>query len=305
MRRWRGGSPRRWPPSSVRSASRSTTRRCSTSTPIRRTPSSATGPWPRMPTASPGSARRSSRRLQNNGVAACGKHFPGHGDTSVDSHLDLPLIEHPPDRIRRVELVPVPRSDQGRRGVHHDRARARAVSGRGETRDALAAHRPGHAARRVGIPRRDSQRRPGDEGDRQVVHRCPMPRCRRLRPVATACLICSGDVDVQAATLEALVRAVEQDVIPYKRLEDALKRNRAAKERFLAAPVAHESARPASPRARLRRTPAHRGRDVPVCLMRKPRPLKSGDRIAIVAPASPFARDEFDRGVAELTAARV
>lgn len=35
--------------------------------------------------------------------------------------------------------------------------------------------------------------------------------------------------------------------------------------------------------------------------MRKPRPLKSGDRIAVVAPASPFARDEFDRGVAELT----
>jgi len=34
--------------------------------------------------------------------------------------------------------------------------------------------------------------------------------------------------------------------------------------------------------------------------MRKPRPLKSGDRIAVVAPASPFARDEFDRGVAEL-----
>ena len=44
--------------------------------------------------------------LQSNGVAACGKHFPGHGDTSVDSHLELPLVEHPPDRIRRVELVP-------------------------------------------------------------------------------------------------------------------------------------------------------------------------------------------------------
>ena len=44
--------------------------------------------------------------LQSNGVAACGKHFPGHGDTSVDSHLDLPLVEHPPDRIRRVEFVP-------------------------------------------------------------------------------------------------------------------------------------------------------------------------------------------------------
>jgi len=34
--------------------------------------------------------------------------------------------------------------------------------------------------------------------------------------------------------------------------------------------------------------------------MKKPRPVKSGDRIAIVAPASPFARGEFDRGVAEL-----
>jgi len=46
------------------------------------------------------------RGLQENGVAACGKHFPGHGDTSVDSHLELPLVEHPPDRIRRVECVP-------------------------------------------------------------------------------------------------------------------------------------------------------------------------------------------------------
>jgi muramoyltetrapeptide carboxypeptidase len=35
--------------------------------------------------------------------------------------------------------------------------------------------------------------------------------------------------------------------------------------------------------------------------MKKPRALKPGDRIGIVAPASPFARDEFDRGVAELT----
>src|SRR5688572_14161192 len=46
------------------------------------------------------------RGLQDNGVAACGKHFPGHGDTSVDSHHELPLVEHPPDRIRRVECVP-------------------------------------------------------------------------------------------------------------------------------------------------------------------------------------------------------
>src|SRR5713101_2324805 len=46
------------------------------------------------------------RTLQAEGVAACGKHFPGHGDTSTDSHLELPLVEHPPERLREVELAP-------------------------------------------------------------------------------------------------------------------------------------------------------------------------------------------------------
>src|SRR6059036_3402962 len=46
------------------------------------------------------------RTLQAEGIAACGKHFPGHGDTSTDSHLELPLVEHPPDRLRQVEFIP-------------------------------------------------------------------------------------------------------------------------------------------------------------------------------------------------------
>src|SRR6267154_3699476 len=46
------------------------------------------------------------RTLQAEGIAACGKHFPGHGDTSTDSHVELPLVEHPPDRLRRVEFLP-------------------------------------------------------------------------------------------------------------------------------------------------------------------------------------------------------
>jgi beta-N-acetylhexosaminidase len=46
------------------------------------------------------------RTLQGEGIAACGKHFPGHGDTSVDSHFELPVLDHPPDRLEAVELVP-------------------------------------------------------------------------------------------------------------------------------------------------------------------------------------------------------
>lgn len=44
--------------------------------------------------------------LQDAGVMACAKHFPGHGDTDVDSHYDLPIINHTLMRLDSVELVP-------------------------------------------------------------------------------------------------------------------------------------------------------------------------------------------------------
>ena len=44
--------------------------------------------------------------MQDNGVLACGKHFPGHGDTDVDSHKDLPVIPHDRKRLNDIELYP-------------------------------------------------------------------------------------------------------------------------------------------------------------------------------------------------------
>ena len=44
--------------------------------------------------------------LESVGVAACGKHFPGHGDTSQDSHLELPRLPHSLERLEQVELKP-------------------------------------------------------------------------------------------------------------------------------------------------------------------------------------------------------
>ena len=46
------------------------------------------------------------RGMQENGVYATAKHFPGHGDTDVDSHLGLPTINASVDRIESVELAP-------------------------------------------------------------------------------------------------------------------------------------------------------------------------------------------------------
>ncbi|MBK8562128.1 MAG: serine hydrolase [Saprospiraceae bacterium] len=44
--------------------------------------------------------------MQDNGVLASAKHFPGHGDTGTDSHYDLPLINHDLARLDSVELFP-------------------------------------------------------------------------------------------------------------------------------------------------------------------------------------------------------
>ena len=44
--------------------------------------------------------------LQDNGILASAKHFPGHGDTDVDSHLDLPVIKHSRARLDSIELYP-------------------------------------------------------------------------------------------------------------------------------------------------------------------------------------------------------
>jgi len=44
--------------------------------------------------------------LERAGARACGKHFPGHGDTHLDSHTHLPVLDHGWDRLRRVELAP-------------------------------------------------------------------------------------------------------------------------------------------------------------------------------------------------------
>jgi beta-glucosidase-like glycosyl hydrolase len=89
-----------------------------------------------------------------------------------------------------------------------------------------------------------------------VSARTPVPAAA-VQAIQAGCdgvLVCSGDVEVQAATLEALVYAVESGEISSKRIDDARWRLRRAKERFLAA----ERPRPA---ARIRALGGILGRD--------------------------------------------
>ncbi|HKL07840.1 MAG TPA: glycoside hydrolase family 3 N-terminal domain-containing protein [Bacteroidales bacterium] len=56
--------------------------------------------------------------MKDAGVIAVAKHFPGHGDTHVDSHYDLPLIAHPRERLDSLELFPFQRMiDAGVKGI--------------------------------------------------------------------------------------------------------------------------------------------------------------------------------------------
>jgi beta-N-acetylhexosaminidase len=46
------------------------------------------------------------RGMQEEGCIACAKHFPGHGDTASDSHLELPVVEKDPPDLEEIELPP-------------------------------------------------------------------------------------------------------------------------------------------------------------------------------------------------------
>lgn len=176
------------------------------------------------------------RGLQENGIAACGKHFPGHGDTSVDSHLDLPLVEHPPDRIRRVECVPFRAAIDA--GVAWIMTAHVFVPALDEEQPATLSRRIVHDMLRDEL---------GFEGvivsddlEMKAIAKTWTVPDAAVQAIAAGCdalLVCSGDVETQAATLEALIHAVEDGRLPYRRLEDAQKRLRRSKERFLAAPV--------------------------------------------------------------------
>jgi beta-N-acetylhexosaminidase len=185
------------------------------------------------------------RTLQGEGIAACGKHFPGHGDTSTDSHLELPLVEHPPDRLRRVEFLPFTAAIQA--GVATIMTAHVLVP-------SLDDKRPASLSRRIVYDiLRDELKYEGvilsDDLEMKAIaaeYEVPSAAVLAIQAGCDGALICSGDHDTQAAALEALVHAVEDERVPMSRIDDAMLRQRRAKERFLAAPVA---ARPLAGRA--------------------------------------------------------
>jgi len=177
------------------------------------------------------------RAMQEEGVAACGKHFPGHGDTVADSHEELPLVEQPPERLREVEFEPFRAAIAA--GVASIMTAHVFVPSLDETQPATLSRRVvGDILRRElgfeGVIISD------DLEMKAISKDIPIPSAA-VRAIGAGCdaiLLCNEGPALQHAALEALVYAVENETLSLSRVEDALKRQQRAKERFLGASVA-------------------------------------------------------------------
>jgi beta-N-acetylhexosaminidase len=185
------------------------------------------------------------RTLQAEGIAACGKHFPGHGDTSTDSHHELPLVEHPRERLRAIEFVPFRAAIEA--GVATIMTAHVFVPALDESRPATLS-----PAIVTDVLRRelhfDGVILSDDLEMKAIANQYAVPAAA-VMAIEAGCdgmLICSGDHATQVAALEAVIHAVEGGAIRVARIDDALLRQRRAKERFLASAV---GARPLSGRA--------------------------------------------------------
>jgi beta-N-acetylhexosaminidase len=177
--------------------------------------------------------RRIIETLQAAGLAACGKHFPGHGDTVADSHHELPVVEASPERLDAVEYAPFRAAIDARVAfvmVGHllvpcfDEVNPASLS---------RAIVDGQLRRRLGFEGVILT----DDLDMQAVAKGRTMGQIAVEAVAAGVdglLICGGDVERQFEAIEALIRALEDGTLPISRVEDAMERQRRAKERFFA-----------------------------------------------------------------------
>lgn len=174
------------------------------------------------------------RGMQDEGCIACAKHFPGHGDTATDSHLELPVVEKDPPDLDALELEPFRACIEAEVGT----VMTAHVLYPGWDEDVPATMSP-----RIldGILRRRLGYRGvivSDDLEMKAVRgRYPLDRQLRAATAATVdvFLVCS-DLALAHQSWETLVRLQEEDPRQEDAAIDAVKRWHALRERFLAKP---------------------------------------------------------------------
>ena len=173
------------------------------------------------------------RAMQRAGVAACGKHFPGHGDTDVDSHEALPIVEHDIRRLEAVEFIPF------RSAIEADVATIMTahVHARALDRERIASFSPvvvsSWLKERLGFAGVVIS---DDLGMKAVSATTPLPEATvsALRAGCDTVLLCNSTTEEQWQAIEEIIRAAEQGMLPQTRIDDAWTRQRRVKEKFTA-----------------------------------------------------------------------
>jgi beta-N-acetylhexosaminidase len=172
------------------------------------------------------------RTLQAAGVAACGKHFPGHGDTSTDSHHELPLVEHPPERLREVEFAPFRAAIAAEVAsimTAHVLVPSLDESSPATQSSVIVTDLLKKTLGHTGIVFTDDMGMKAISDPEGLGEAC-------VRAVLAGCdavLLCNHTPDEQFEALEALIKAAETGRISSIRLDDALERQERVKQRFL------------------------------------------------------------------------
>lgn len=170
--------------------------------------------------------------LHRGGVLSCGKHFPGHGDTDLDSHLALPRLPHDRARLDAVELAPF-RAAVGRLPSIMT---AHVVF---ESLD----HVPATLSSRVirGVLRDEVRYMDAvftDDLEMEAVSAISPVEESGVRAIEAGCdvlLVCS-DIDAVARLRSALVREAESSPAFFQALSEARRRADALRQRLLTLP---------------------------------------------------------------------
>jgi|EndMetStandDraft_2_1072991.scaffolds.fasta_scaffold01136_5 beta-N-acetylhexosaminidase len=169
--------------------------------------------------------------LQGGGVVACAKHFPGHGDTDLDSHLALPTVEQSRSRLDDVEIRPFKRAIA---------ARVATIMMAHVLYPELDPEYPASISKPIvdGILRRELKYDGvvlTDDLEMKAVADRWTPDTSAVLALQAGCDIvpvCNTH-DAQVTAMEGAVRAVESGDVPFKAMDDSLRRIRSLKERYL------------------------------------------------------------------------
>jgi beta-N-acetylhexosaminidase len=169
--------------------------------------------------------------LQGGGVVASAKHFPGHGDTDLDSHLELPTVEQSRSRLQDVEIRPFKRAIA---------AKVATIMMAHVLYPELDPEYPASISKPVvdGILRRELKYDGvvlTDDLEMKAVADRWTPDTSAVLALQAGCDIvpvCSTH-DAQVTAMEGAVRAAEAGEVPFKAMDDSLRRIKSLKERYL------------------------------------------------------------------------